>query len=141
MLIVGKQNFLQIVKNLLHSNNITRIFLNGIIDKELISLIKKQTQGIEEKLDFRIVLSHIHRDDLIIASYFLKFGEIRTNIKCKSRFILLDNHLFFLSGNNKNSPYYLDVGDFIIQLEENTVAYDLEKIFLKHWEKGMILYI
>ncbi len=141
MLIVGKQNLLEVVEELLQTNKIKRIFFNGAIDKELISLIKNSTLKMEEKLDFRVVIPHINSNALNIASDFLEYGEIRTNVKCKSKFILVDNKLFYLSGNNKNLPYYIDDKDFIIKLEEDNVMDDLEEIFLKNWNKGMILCI
>ena len=142
-LIDGKNQLIQAIYSLITRQQIERILLNGILDKEVIRVIVDEVSTWEKPSDIRFLIPNVRGQRLsgLQKSNLLK-GKVKASIKCKAKFILLDDHVIFFSGSESDKTHHLGENDLAVLCEKNV---DMSKMLLEsfenNWNNGVILHV
>ncbi|MCC5909992.1 MAG: hypothetical protein JJT76_06095 [Clostridiaceae bacterium] len=146
-IIVGKNALINELEILLENDEIKKeILVHGIIDKEVIHSIVKMASAAESTVLFNIVIPNLSNFNMI--NWFRKYKnnhnhyKIRTNPKCNSQFIVIDDTFIFISGNTKEPVKVFNEETICVLEKQHTAAnQQLKEIFYHHWKQGYDLHL
>jgi len=142
-LINGKRHLIQTIYSLITRQQIKKILLNGILDTEVIRVITDEVSTREKPSDIRFLVPNLRGQKLSgLQKSNLLGGKVRASIKCKAKFILLDDHVIFFSGSESDKTHHLGERDMAVLCENNMeISKTLLDSFENNWDNGVILHM
>ncbi|SHJ87735.1 hypothetical protein SAMN02745975_03113 [Geosporobacter subterraneus DSM 17957] len=142
-LINGKRHLIQTIYSLITRQQIKKILLNGILDTEVIRVITDEVSTREKPSDIRFLVPNLRGQKLSnLQKSNLLVGKLRASIKCKAKFILLDDHVIFFSGSESDKTHHLGERDMAVLCENNMeISKTLLDSFENNWDNGVILHM
>jgi len=143
--LIGKSNLISAINDHLSTNSNTKeILFHGIMDKEIIYSTVKVISNISQPISFKVIIPKLK--DLRLINWFQDYRdahnhyEIRTNPKCGSQFIVIDDVFIFVSGNSKDNLHAFNERAVCFTEQGNQEACNqLSNIFVRSWEGGFHL--
>ncbi|ABR50489.1 hypothetical protein Amet_4417 [Alkaliphilus metalliredigens QYMF] len=143
--LIGRSYLISAIRNYLNTHPDTQeILFHGIMDKEILYSTVAVTSNIERDIAFKVIIPRLK--DFRLINWFQEYKEIhnhyeiRSNPKCYSQFIVIDNMFIFVSGNSKDNLHTFNEQAIGFTEEADQEACDqLKAIFLNSWNGGFRL--
>lgn len=141
---IGRDNLVNCISELT-TKEIKKIQLFGILDKQLICTINTLLSKNETQASIQVVIPNVQ--NFKMKNWFCNFKmdhndyQIRTNLKCTTEFIIIDDSYIFISGNSCRCHNLNEKCIFIIGKEDPEGCNKLKDVFSEAWNSGYDLHI